>query len=161
MGQRYGAHHRSGRIHVNGGARINAYFRALMHHEMTHAVLAHRRRNKNIPTWLNEGIAEWFDYKARDEHGLSSTNKMLLRNAFNQSKRPQLTWKGWLPRNDYILSYAAVLFIEDKFGRDTLWALARDLSNGEPLQAAFKSHLGVDREDLLKGVRRWIGNLRN
>ncbi len=89
MGQRYGAHHRSGRIHVNGGARINAYFRALMHHEMTHAVLAHRRRNKNIPTWLNEGIAEWFDYKAQGDTDLSSSNKMQLKNTERLRKLPQ------------------------------------------------------------------------
>ncbi len=78
-----------GQIHVNGGARIGSHFIGLMHHEMTHAVLDNRGKGRNVPTWLNEGLAEWFDYKAQGDTDLSSSNKMQLKNTERLRKLPQ------------------------------------------------------------------------
>ena len=157
--RRAGAHYRRGRIHVNGGARIAGWFIGMLHHEMTHAVLDHRGKGRNVPVWMNEGLAEWFDYKAQGEFGLSAGNKSLLRNSHNRNELAALTWRGGLSKYHYVISYAAVLWVAETAGEQTLFDLAKDLSMGTPLAKALDTHLHLTRQALIKAFRRWVGGL--
>jgi len=54
------------RIPVAGAAQQPALFQRVLTHELTHAILA-RVAPRGFPTWLNEGLAQYFDGTSADQ----------------------------------------------------------------------------------------------
>jgi hypothetical protein len=54
------------RIPVAGAAQQPALFQRVLTHELTHAILA-RVAPRGVPSWLNEGLAQYFDGTSADQ----------------------------------------------------------------------------------------------
>jgi len=132
------------RLPVGGIDNISDQVRGLLYHEYMHVVLRDIA-GKNLPTWLNEGLAELAEaeFGAPDMHLYRQARKQqqlfslsTLEGSFQQLSGMQVFLA-------YQQSYAVVRFMLDNYGwqplRDLLFAFAA----GESVQQAFASALGV------------------
>lgn len=74
-----------GRVHVVSAAHPSGELRALLFHELTHA-LFRERTGGDRPYWLNEGLAELAGRAARRQGGLAATERDALRSAIDAGR---------------------------------------------------------------------------
>jgi tetratricopeptide (TPR) repeat protein len=132
------------RIPVAGAARNPALFEEVLTHELTHAMLA-SLSPRGIPTWLNEGLAQYFD--GSDPHAARERMKAIGRSF------PLADLEGSFQRMDatqaqmaYDESLLAVTVLFDRPGFG--WTrLLQTLSDGQPFYRAIES-FGFSYADL-------------
>ena len=73
-----------GSIHVRGGPAVDARLVRVLHHEYVHAVIDAAGGTLSFPTWLNEGMAEYFESLAVGKRGLSFGERAVLARAAAQ-----------------------------------------------------------------------------
>jgi len=61
-----------------------------------------------------------------------------------------------LSRFGYLQAFAAVLFLETKFGHDKVLALVHATLGGEPFDRAMQRELGWSTADLEKAFTVWV-----
>jgi hypothetical protein len=61
-----------------------------------------------------------------------------------------------MSRFGYLQAYAAVLFLETRFGRDKVLALVQATLGGEPFDRAMQRELGWSTADLEKAFTAWV-----
>jgi hypothetical protein len=155
-----GAHYERGAIHVNGGARLDERFAALLAHEMTHAVLDDRGTGAMLPAWLNEGLAERLRWMTLGIDGLDTTQVQTLEVALDQRQLLPLPQHRSLSRFGYLQSYAAVLFLEKKLGKDVLLSLVARTLSGTPFDAALDRELRWTPRNIDEGFAYWVDHLQ-
>jgi hypothetical protein len=64
-----------------------------------------------------------------------------------------------LDRSGYLKSWAAVLFLERRYGRDRVMATVRATLGGEPFEKAMGRELSLSSEELGKEFAAWVGGL--
>ena len=143
-------------VHVNGGARLDDRFAGLIVHEMAHAVLDARGTAASLPRWLDEGLAERLSWKRRGMEDLAPNQVAELKQAAEKRLLVPLPETGELSRFGYLQSYAAVLFLEARFGRDKVLALVRATLGGEPFDRARQRELGWSAADLDRELTIWV-----
>jgi len=141
------------RIPIGGQDIDRTVLGAVLYHEYTHAVIRMVAGN-NVPTWLNEGIAQYEERWVRTpsaelgEQGtvpLSSLNGSFLKIGDPGSVRQA-----------YAESLSAVGFYVDRFGRYSLAKLVRLLGDGKDVQSAVQDTTGVSFKDF-EGY--WLNSL--
>jgi hypothetical protein len=155
-----GAHYRDGAIHVNGGARLGGFFEGLIFHELTHAVLDHRGNAHVLPTWLTEGLAERLGYRRRGQTALATTQVGQLEDALEHGLLLPLPRRGPLTRFGYLQSFAAVLYLEQKLGRDQLLRVVRRALELGSFEKALDLELRWTQRDIDDGFRSWVDHLQ-
>ncbi len=75
-----------GAIHIRGDARVTAALIRVLHHELVHAAFDVEAPRFNLPAWMNEGIAEWFEARALGKRTLSGGERSFLKNAAKQGR---------------------------------------------------------------------------
>jgi hypothetical protein len=70
-----------GSIHVRGGPSVDARLVGVLHHEYVHAVIAAQGGSAVFPSWLNEGMAEYFEALALGRRGLAPSQRAYLARA--------------------------------------------------------------------------------
>jgi hypothetical protein len=143
-------------IHVNGGTRLDDRFAGLLVHEMAHAVLDDRGTAASLPLWLDEGLAERLSWKRRGMDGLAPNQVAELKQAAETRALTPLPATRELSRFGYLQAYAAVLFLETRFGRDKVLALVQATLGGEPFDRALQRELGWSTADLEKAFTAWV-----
>ncbi|NOX88929.1 MAG: hypothetical protein GXO77_07875 [Calditrichaeota bacterium] len=115
-------------------------------HEIVHVLVFDYTRGRTIPTWLNEGLAEYFS-----EGTLSFDKKILLADAIVQKRVLDFTAIDTLAHLDYIrarLAYiqaqSAVVFLVDRYGRAKLHDLLSYMAENHTFYRAFKKIYGFD-----------------
>jgi hypothetical protein len=154
-----GAHYHAGAIWVNGGARLDDAVAGLFVHEMTHAVLDHRGTGYLLPTWVNEGLAERLKWTSRGLEDLAPNQVWELKGALGQGQLLPLQARGYLSRFGYLQSYAAVLYVERKIGRERLLAIVRKTLAGEPFERALDAETRWTQTQLERAFRDWVDHL--
>ena len=143
-------------VHVNGGARLDDRFAGLIVHEMAHAVLDARGMAASLPRWLDEGLAERLSWKRRGMEDLAPNQVGELKQAGEKRALVPLPATGQLSRFGYLQSYAAVLFLDSRFGRGKVLALVRATLGGEPFDRALQRELGWSGTDLDREFAAWV-----
>ena len=143
-------------IHVNGGTRLDDRFAGLVVHEMAHAVLDDRGTAASLPRWLDEGLAERLSWKRRGMDGLAPSQVAELKQAAGTQVLTPLPATRDLSRFGYLQAFAAVLFLETKFGHDKVLALVHATLGGEPFDRAMQRELGWSTVDLEKAFTVWV-----
>ena len=143
-------------IHVNGGTRLDDRFAGLVVHEMAHAVLDDRGTAASLPRWLDEGLAERLSWKRRGMDGLAPSQVAELKQAAGTQVLTPLPATRELSRFGYLQAFAAVLFLETKFGHDKVLALVHATLGGEPFDRAMQRELGWSTVDLEKAFTVWV-----
>ena len=153
-----GAHYLASAIYVNGGNRLNDSFSGLLTHEMTHALLDHRGTIRQLPLWLNEGLAERLSYQHRGQSGLAPNQVAELQYGGRQrTLTPLPTWGR--ARWSYLQCFAAEQFLEEKAGRAKVLAVVRRALQGEPFEHALDEELRLTPADLDREFMAWVEHL--
>jgi hypothetical protein len=143
-------------IHLNGGTRLDDRFAGLVVHEMAHAVLDDRGNAASLPRWLDEGLAERLSWKRRGMDRLAPNQVAELKQAAETHALTPLPATREMSRFGYLQAYAAVLFLETRFGRDKVLALVQATLGGEPFDRALQRELGWSTADLEKAFTAWV-----
>lgn len=154
-----GAHYRRGIIHVNGGNRLNQRFAGLLEHEMSHAFVDYRGTARALPTWFNEGMAERFQWRRLGMRGMAPNQVNELKESRRNERLTPLPVSGRLTPYGYLQSYAAVLFIEGKYGGEKLSKLLQKTVDDGSFSRALKQVLKLDISDLEQEFGRWVEDL--
>jgi hypothetical protein len=153
-----GAHYRLGTIYLNGGNRLDDHLSGKLAHELTHAVLDRQGTLRNLPLWLDEGLAELLRWKHMGLPGLAPNQVIELQ---DQGRRRELvplpTW-GQLTWT-YLQCHAAVLFLEKRAGREKLRALVRRTLDGEPFERVLDAELRFTPVQLDREFAAWVEHL--
>jgi hypothetical protein len=140
-------------IRINDAAELTQSTKATLVHEYVHAAVdefcggGHR-----LPTWLNEGLAEYVEWRYLGGDGdppLLVNNA--LRGAAKAGKLPKLSQlsQGALiqtsnPAMAYATSAVAVRELMRRGGSAKLLTLIRDVGQGTPFEQSLQNHYGMD-----------------
>jgi hypothetical protein len=143
-------------IHLNGGARLDDRLAGLVVHEVVHALLDDRGTAASLPRWLDEGLAERLSWKRRGVSDLAPNQLAELKQAGERRTLLPLPTARELTPFGYLKSFAAVLFLEARFGREKVLALTRATLAGEPFERASRRELGWSTADLEREFAAWV-----
>lgn len=147
-----------GRIKIPAGGVTDKteLLEKVLFHEYTHAVV-HRLAKGRVPTWLNEGIAQYEEGKDvsyyRDAlRELAAGKKLSLKHFEGSFMR--LDRKG--AELAYVVSLSATGYIIREFGIFSVRRILEGLGNGLTLDNAIRSAVYLSYEDL---ERSWLEHL--
>lgn len=143
------------RLPIGGIARETPALRKTLYHEYTHALV--RAITPRCPTWLNEGLAQYFEGKQLD-----SRQKGMLRLMAQTGKLPLLSnLEGPFMGLDsgqaaaaYMLSLSSVRYIVDTFGMYRIRAVLDELAAGATTSAAVSTGVTLSYEDVERGWKQ-------
>lgn len=146
-------------IHVNGGARLDDRLAGVVVHELCHAALDSRGTARSLPRWLDEGLCERLSWQRRGLEAPAPNQVAELRQARERKALVPLPREGELSSLDYLRSWAAVVFLEQRVGRARLLAAVRATLAGEPFDRALGRELSLGPEEVDRGFDAWVGGL--
>ncbi|GAB7027293.1 peptidase MA family metallohydrolase [Geotalea toluenoxydans] len=149
------------RLPIGGAAELTPQLRAILFHEYTHVVVNELARG-NVPTWLNEGLAE---YEGRREYnppmaelgGAAKIGSYLpfssLEGSFGglSSKQASLAYQQ---------SYSLVNYMIGAYGWFNVKEILVNLGRRIPVDAALSKALGGFAMDYAGMVREWQNYMR-
>jgi len=132
------------RIPIGGGNIDKEILAAVLYHEYTHAVI-HMQAGNKVPTWLDEGIAQYEEHWVRGAKGDLGAAEFVplsgLDGSFLAMSDPAKV------KQAYAESLSAVEFYVDRFGKYNLGKLVRMLGQGMDLSDAIHETTGVSMQD--------------
>jgi len=148
-------------IRMNDTAEINAHNQATLVHEYVHAVVDEVSgfRDEALPTWINEGLAEWVEwrYEGNDE-GPANVRKALQKYA-SAGQLPSLVEmsQGMLAgQNNPALRYAVaartVGMMMKNGGTENFLGMIRELGAGQNFAAVLKRRYDRDLPRLQEDI---------
>ena len=146
-------------IHLNGGTRLDDRLAGLLVHEMVHAALDSRGTARALPRWLDEGLAERSSWRKRGQESLAPNQVAELKQARERNELVPLPRTGDLSRQGYLASWAAVVYLEARFGREKVLASVRATLGGEPFEKALRRETGMSPEEVERAFEKWVGTL--
>jgi hypothetical protein len=140
------------RIPIGGIEQETPGLRNLLHHEYTHAVV--RSITPNCPTWLNEGLAQYFEGRELD-----SSQKEALRRIARAGKLPSLpdlegSFMGLANTQAtyaYLFSLSSVRDMVDSFGMYRVKSVLEELGKGADTGKAVSSGIMISYEEFERG----------
>jgi len=139
----------AGAIHMNDSANITDEVKATLVHEYTHAIVDELSSFKEtVPTWLNEGVAEYTKWTYQGLDGPPYGERTALKQAALAGQLPSLQSlaSGSLlkgnPGLNYAFAGAAATELAHRRGVSELVQLIRDLGANPDLERALQDHYG-------------------
>ncbi|NMO22209.1 hypothetical protein HPC49_37750 [Pyxidicoccus fallax] len=155
-------------IRINDAEELTQQTRATLVHEYVHAVLDDfcEKRGHQLPTWLNEGMAEFVEwrYLGRDDQVWFLQDALM--GAARANKLPSLAAmadrKVFYTHEHYAYAKAAVAVKEliARGGTGRLLTFTREVCGGSPLDEELREHYGKTLAALDEDVRNTIMNSR-
>jgi hypothetical protein len=146
-------------------SRMNARpftLKTTLKHELCHLLLHHHIRGAELPTWLDEGVAQWASEGFAEI--IMDTKGSLLRQATLSGRYiPMGDLAEGFPRDrrSLILAYeeskSFVEYINREFGEDGILRVLGHLKNGNQVDAAILKGLSIPLDEL---ETRWHSHLR-
>jgi hypothetical protein len=155
-----GARYAGGAILVNGANRLGDGFGGLMAHEMVHAVLDDGGTAWALPSWLNEGLAMRVGYRRQGQEALTFSQINRLEDALEHKLLLPLPVRGPPSAFGYEQAFAAVLFLEQKLGKEQLLRLVRRTLKERSFERALDAEQRWTVRDLEEGFRYWVDHLQ-
>lgn len=156
--------YKDGAIHMNHAAEIDDENTTTLVHEYVHATLDMLLDGKalSVPMWLNEGLAEYVEWRHQGRDGPPYVLTGALRAAALSGNEPKLEHMGVgmsligqpNPSLCYAASAVAVKMLLGRGGAHKLLELCRGIAAGEPLDRAFRRHYGSSLDDFQEELRR-------
>ena len=152
-------------IRMNDSAEINPHNQATLVHEYVHALVDELSgfHAERLPTWLNEGLAEWVEWQHQGRDGPAAGLRAALRSASQAGRLPGLdtVTRGPLIATGnapvaYALSGMAVGTLVRDGGMRSVVTLIRETGSGTPFAKALNRIFGRTQAEL---DRRLSGDL--
>jgi hypothetical protein len=152
------AHYSDHVIHIDGGSRIDAFFNAMLVHEVTLAVLDSAGNGGHFPTWMAEGLATVLEREAVGQTKIDLMQRILIKDALRKGELGALTaLKQPLDSNGCLEAQAAVLLLMEHYTRPTVMQLFHDIAAGDDATKAWKK-LGTDPQTFAREFAAWVAN---
>jgi tetratricopeptide (TPR) repeat protein len=143
------------RMPIGGIEQETPVLRRILYHEYTHAVV--RAITARCPTWLNEGLAQYFEGRAIDYR-----QKDALKRIAQSGKLPSLaSLEGSFTGLDsgqasfaYLFSLSSVSYMVDSFGMYRVKAVLEELARGADTNKALSTGMMLSYEELERGWKR-------
>jgi len=143
------------RIPIGGIEQETPGLRRLLYHEYTHAAV--RAIASRCPTWLNEGLAQYFEGREVD-----ARQREALRRISEAGNLPPLSnlegsfmgFDGNQAGYAYLFSLSAVRHMIDKYGMYRVKSVLEELGQGADTAKALSTGLLVSYEDFERGWKR-------
>jgi tetratricopeptide (TPR) repeat protein len=143
------------RIPIGGIEKETEGLRGLLYHEYTHAVV--RAVTRSCPTWLNEGLAQYFQGREIGTH-----QKELMRKMAEPGKAVSLSGlsgsftslNSHQAQVAYLLSLSAVRHMVDSYGMYRVKSVLDELGNGADITKAISTSLSLSYEEFELGWKR-------
>jgi hypothetical protein len=154
-----------GRIHISASAEPGRPLEALLYHEYTHAVFR-EQTGGDRPYWLNEGLAELVERRAKEMPTSTRSERASLRTRIAGGdwialRRIDPSFGG-LKSDDaraaYLQSIVTAEYIEEHTDRAMRARLLRRIGEGWSADQALHEALGKDTDALDQAVREAINN---
>ena len=138
-------------IRINDAAELTRQTKATLVHEYVHAAVDEfcGSRHHNLPTWLNEGLAEFVEWRYLGGDGPPAALAAEMRGAIKDGQLPSLTQmaQGSLigmgdPQMAYATSAVAVRELVRQGGTGKLLTLIRAVGGGTSFEEALQTHYG-------------------
>lgn len=148
-------------IRMNDSAEINAQNQATLVHEYVHAVVDEVSgfHDEKLPTWINEGLAEWTEWRYEGHDDGPPHVRKALQNAANSGALPSLVEmsKGMLAAQDnpgmrYAMSARTVGVMMKNGGSDNFLGLIRDVGAGQNFNSVLKKRYDRDLPKLQEDI---------
>jgi len=143
------------RIPIGGIEQETPALRRLLYHEYTHAVV--RSICVRCPTWLNEGLAQYFE-----GDGFDSRKKEMLRRVAQAGKLPSLVdlEGSFLGLGNtqamyaYLFSLSSVRYMVDSFGMYRVKTVLEELGKGADTGKAVSTGIMISYDEFERGWKR-------
>ncbi len=152
-----------GRIHVTSPAHPTNSTRSLLFHEYTHAVFR-EQTGGDRPYWLNEGLAERMERRARKLEASTRSERISLRTRIQAG--------NWIPlrriapsfsglsdedaRAAYLESVVAAAYIEARTNRRQRARMLERIGEGFSIDQALHEAMGIDTDALDAAIQQTI-----
>ncbi len=139
------------RIPVGGGGIDKTALSAVLHHEYTHAVI-HTEVSGHVPTWLDEGVAQYEEHWARRRKAGDFTPVPL------SSLDSTFTKMDTARANEaYAESLSAIRYYVDRYGMYSLSQLIKEMGKGKDVSGAMNYAAGVSLPEFEQDWRENLG----
>ncbi len=143
------------RIPIGGIEQETPGLRRLLLHEYTHAAV--RSLTPRVPTWLNEGLAQYFEGRE-----MSSSQREGLRLLAQAEKLPSLRQlegsfmglSGGQAAYAYLFSLSAVRYLVDQHGMYRIKGVLEELAGGADTAKALNNAVMLSYEEIDRGWKR-------
>ena len=169
--------------HYSGGPRPGIYMRAdflrtqvqrLIAHEYIHLVLDEVGNGRPLPAWLNEGLAEYYEFELGLEGKRPNATRVSLFESADRAKsasldgtliplpplESQATWNSQTDSGRIALQYAeahmAVRFLTETFGTLTPVDIVRRIGQGSTLASAMNTTIGISYSEFQQRFESWL-----
>lgn len=138
-------------IRINDAAELTQRAKATLVHEYIHAVVDELAGGQasRLPTWLNEGLAEYVEWRYLGSESPPYAIAVSLRAAARTHRVPQLARmdrgalvNGTDPAEAYATSAVAVKLLLKEGGPEPLLQLIREVGQGQPFEPALQARYG-------------------
>jgi hypothetical protein len=143
------------RLPIGGVEKETPGLRRLLFHEYTHAVV--RSITPRCPTWLNEGLAQYFEGRQSE-----SMQTAMLRKLAQEGKLPALSaLEGSFSNLNssqaalaYLVSLSAVQYLVDNYGMYRVKTVLDELASGAGTATAMSNGILLPYEEFERGWKR-------
>lgn len=143
------------RIPTGGIEQETPGLRRILYHEYTHAVV--RSLTPRCPTWLNEGLAQYFE--GRD---IDFRQRATLKRIAREGKMPPLSklegsfmgLSSGQAATAYLVSLSAVRYMVDSFGIYRVRAVLDELAAGADASKALATGIALSSEEFERGWKK-------
>jgi tetratricopeptide (TPR) repeat protein len=145
------------RLPIGGIEQETPALRRILFHEYTHAVV--RALTPRCPTWLNEGLAQYFEGSQIDSQQQEMLKKLAL-----AGKIPSLAnlegsfigLGGGQAQSAYLLSLSSVRYMIDSFGIYRVKDVLVELAKGGDVNKALTRGIMVSYEEFERGWKKTL-----
>ena len=145
----------------------------LLTHEYVHLIVGELSNGRDVPAWVNEGLADYIETTLGLESERPSATRLLTYRTMDRVKaaeeaglglslttlESQRTWNGQTDNETIVLQYGkahmAVLYISEEFSPDAPIEITRHIGQGMSLPRAIQEVLGIPYEELQRRVDAW------
>jgi len=143
------------RMPIGGIEKETPGLRKLLYHEYTHAVV--RDITKRCPTWLNEGLAQYFEGRTVDSHQKETLRQIAVSGKITPLANLERSFMGLAGSQAgyaYLISLSSVSYMIDNFGLYRVKIVLEELAKGADTNKALSTGIMISYDEFERGWKR-------
>jgi len=145
------------RLPIGGLKERSRLLERVVNHEYTHALI-HQMAGGNVPSWLNEGLAQYFEGEPLERHDRNVAYILRSREILplQDLEGSFLDMDGDTAALAYTESFTVVDYIIQNHGIYAVQKILADLADGEPLETSLVAAVGMDYAGLQEAWLQYL-----